>query len=339
MKGLIGGGYYLLRMTDPMDSATRIKAKAHELGFLACGIARAGFLEEEAPRLEQWLREGKQGEMGYMANHFDLRLDPRKLVPGAKSVISLAYNYFTPNKQTDPDAPKLSTYAYGRDYHKVVKQRLKPLMQFITEQFGDVDMRCFTDSAPVLEKAWAQKAGIGWRGKHTNVIRQGKGSFFFLCEIILDLELIPDAPATDHCGSCRRCIDACPTDAITSYGVNGSKCISYFTIELKDAIPTGAGDFRNWTFGCDICQQVCPWNRFSKPHNERDFLPKQELMDLSADDWHGMTELLFEELFQGSPVKRTKYEGLKRNLRYLSGEGGKGGDTPPGHGDTEVIGS
>ncbi|MEO8734477.1 MAG: tRNA epoxyqueuosine(34) reductase QueG [Flavobacteriales bacterium] len=334
-------------MTDPMDSATRIKAKAHELGFLACGIARAGFLEEEAPRLEHWLREGKQGEMGYMANHFDLRLDPRKLVPGAKSVISLAYNYYTPSKQTDPDAPKLSTYAYGRDYHKVLKQRLKPLMEFITEQFGDVDMRCFTDSAPVLEKAWAQKAGIGWRGKHTNVIRQGNGSFFFLCEIILDLELSPDAPATDHCGSCRRCIDACPTDAITPYGVNGSKCISYFTIELKDAIPTGAGDFRNWTFGCDICQQVCPWNRFSKPHNERDFLPKQELMELSADDWHGMTELLFEELFQGSPVKRTKYEGLKRTLRYLNrrGEGGagsegrKGGDTSESYGDKEVTGS
>lgn len=304
-------------MSKPVQRSQAIKAKALEFGFLACGVAKAEFLEEEASRLERWLRAGKNGEMGYMANHFDLRTDPRKLVPGAKSVISLAYNYYTPNKQTDPDAPKLSTYAYGRDYHKVVKQRLKPLMAFITEQFGAVDMRCFTDSAPVLEKAWAQRAGIGWRGKHTNVIRQGSGSYFFLCEIILDLELEPDAPATDHCGTCRRCIDACPTEAITPYGVDGSKCISYFTIELKDAIPTDAGDFKNWTFGCDICQQVCPWNRFSTPHQEPDFNPKPELMALTKDAWHGMTEVLFEELFQGSPVKRTKYEGLKRNLRYL----------------------
>ncbi len=307
-------------MYAPGEAATRIKEKARELDFLACGIAKADFLTEEAPRLEQWLRDGKNAQMGYMANHFDMRLDPRKLVPGAKSVISLAYNYFTEPKQLDPEAPKLSTYAYGRDYHKVVKQRMKPLMDFIKENFGDVDMRAFTDSAPVLEKAWAQKAGIGWRGKHTNVIRQGNGSFFFLCEIILDLELAPDAPATDHCGTCRRCIDACPTDAITPYGVDGSKCISYFTIELKDAIPTGAGDFKNWAFGCDICQQVCPWNRFSKPHNEPDFDPKPELMQLTSDEWHGMTEILFEELFQGSPVKRTKCEGLKRNLRYLRDE-------------------
>jgi epoxyqueuosine reductase len=264
--------------------------------------------------------------MGYMANHFDLRLDPRRLVPGAKSVISLAYNYFTPNRQTDPDAPKLSTYAYGRDYHKVVKQRLKPLMAFIKETFGDVDMRCFVDSAPVLEKAWAEKAGIGWRGKHSNVIRQGKGSFFFLCEIILDLELAPDVPATDHCGTCRRCIDACPTDAITPYGVDGSRCISYYTIELKDPIPLDAGDFRNWAFGCDICQQVCPWNRFSTPHEEPAFMPKPELTDLSAADWHGMTEVLFNELFEGSPVKRTKYEGLKRNLRHLRAMKGRSND-------------
>lgn len=304
-------------MTDPKDRSALIKAKAEELGFLACGMARATFLEEEAPRLEQWLRAGRQGSMDYMANHFDMRLDPRRIVPGAKSVISLAYNYFTPVKQLDPEAPKLSTYAYGRDYHKVVKQRLKPLMLFIRERFGDVSMRCFTDSAPVLEKAWAQRAGIGWRGKHTNVIRQGAGSFFFLCEIILDLELAPDAPATDHCGTCRRCIDACPTEAITPYGVNGSACISYYTIELKEGIPANAGDFRNWAFGCDICQQVCPWNRFSTPHTEPDFEPLPKLMELSAEAWHGMTEVLFDELFQGSPVKRTKYEGLKRNLTYL----------------------
>ena len=305
-------------MLTPREKAEGIKAKARELGFLACGIARAEFLANEAPRLEQWLRQGKHGEMGYMANHFDMRLDPRKLVEGAKSVISLAFNYHTPPKQQDPEAPKLSTYAYGRDYHKVVKQRLKPLMSFITEQNGDVSMRAFVDSGPVLEKAWAQRSGIGWVGKHTNVIRQGAGSFFFLCEIILDLELEPDAPATDHCGTCRRCIDACPTDAITAYGVDGSKCISYFTIELKTAIPEAvSGRFDNWTFGCDVCQQVCPWNRFSTPHREPEFMPKPELMTLSKDEWHGMTEVVFERLFEGSAVKRTKFEGLKRNLRFL----------------------
>lgn len=305
-------------MSDPRQRAAMIKAKAHELGFLACGMARAGFLEEEAPRLEQWLRQGKQGSMGYMERNFDMRLDPTKLVPGAKSVISLAYNYFTPPKQLDPEAPKLSTYAYGRDYHKVVKQRLKPLVEFITEQFGQVAFRTFVDSAPVLEKAWAERAGLGWRGKNTNVIRQGAGSFFFLCEIILDLDLEPDAPATDHCGTCRRCIDACPTEAITPYGVDGSRCISYLTIELKAAIPQEfEGRMAGWTFGCDICQQVCPWNRFSTQHREPEFTPKAELMGLSADEWHGMTEVVFDRLFEGSAVKRTGYAGLVRNLDLL----------------------
>jgi epoxyqueuosine reductase len=307
-------------MTDPRQRAALIKAKAHELGFLACGVARAGFLEAEAPRLEQWLRQGKHGTMGYMERNFDLRLDPTKLVPGARSVISLAYNYFTLPQQTDPEAPRLSTYAYGRDYHKVVKKRLKPLMTFIEEQFGQVDMRAFVDSAPVLEKAWAERAGIGWRGKHTNVIRQGAGSFFFLCELITDLDLEPDAPATDHCGTCRRCIDACPTEAITPYGVDGSRCISYLTIELKEAVTQEfAGRMADWTFGCDICQQVCPWNRFSTPHAEPEFTPKAELMGLSADEWHGMTELVFDRLFEGSAVKRTKYTGLRRNLDFLRG--------------------
>ncbi|HQW05361.1 MAG: tRNA epoxyqueuosine(34) reductase QueG [Flavobacteriales bacterium] len=305
-------------MRTGRERSDLIKSKAHELGFLACGVARAEYLVEEAPRLERWLREGKHGEMGYMANHFDMRLDPRKLVPGAKSVISLAFNYYTESKQIDPEAPKLSTYAYGRDYHKVVKQRLKPLVAFIQEQFGQIEFRTFVDSAPVLEKAWAQRSGIGWVGKHTNVIRQGSGSFFFLCEIILDLELEPDAPATDHCGTCRRCIDACPTDAITPYGVDGSRCISYLTIELKDMIPQEfEGKMEGWAFGCDICQQVCPWNRFSTPHNEPEFTPKPELMGLSADEWYGMTEVVFDRLFEGSPVKRTKYEGLKRNVRFL----------------------
>ncbi len=305
-------------MLSAKEKAGLVKAEANRLGFLACGIAKAEFLAEEAPRLEQWLRQGKHGAMGYMANHFDLRLDPRKLVPGAKSVISLAYNYFTPALQEDPDAPKLSTYAYGRDYHKVVKQRLEPLMIFIKEEFGDVAMRSFVDSAPVMEKAWAQRSGLGWVGKHTNVIRQGQGSFFFLCELILDLDLAPDPAATDHCGTCRRCIDACPTDAITPYGVDGSKCISYLTIELKDAIPQEfAGKMEGWAFGCDICQQVCPWNRFSTSHTEPDLLPKPDLMGLSADEWHGMTEVVFNELFEGSAVKRTKYSGLKRNVRFL----------------------
>jgi epoxyqueuosine reductase len=310
-------------MSDPHQRAALIKAKAHELGFLACGVARAGFLEQEAPRLEQWLRHGKHGAMGYMERNFDLRLDPTKLVPGARSVISLAYNYFTPPLQTEADAPKLSTYAYGRDYHKVVKKRLKPLMSFIEEQFGQVDMRAFVDSAPVLEKAWAERAGIGWRGKHTNVIRQGAGSFFFLCELITDLELEPDAPAMDHCGTCRRCIDACPTDAITPYGVDGSRCISYLTIELKEAIPQEFSErMAGWAFGCDICQQVCPWNRFSAPHQEPEFAPKSELMGLSAQEWNGMTEVVFDRLFEGSAVKRTKYTGLRRNLDFLRGTPG-----------------
>ena len=311
--------HYLVRVQSARDRSQLLKAEAHRLGFLACGIARAGFLEAEAPRLEQWLKEKRHGEMGYMANHFDLRLDPRKLVPGAKSVISLAYNYYTPPLQEDPEAPKLSTYAYGRDYHKTVKQRSEPLMVFIRERFGDVVMRAFVDSAPVMEKAWAQRAGVGWAGKNANVIRQGQGSFFFLCELITDLELEPDAPAADHCGTCRRCLDACPTGAIIQpYVVDGSTCISYFTIELKDAIPQEMkGRFDDWAFGCDVCQQVCPWNRFSTPHSEPDFLPSEKLMGLSRDEWHGMTEILFDELFERSAVKRTKFAGLKRNLEFL----------------------
>ena len=308
-------------MLAAREKADVIKTEAARLGFLACGIAQATFLEEEAPRLEQWLRQGKHGEMGYMANHFDLRLDPRKLVPGAKSVISLAYNYHTPQQRTDHAAPKLSTYAYGRDYHKVLRKRLKPLMAFITEQFGAVDMRAFVDSGPVMEKAWAQRSGVGWIGKHTNVIRQGTGSFFFLCEIVVDLELAPDAPVTDHCGTCRRCIDACPTEAITPYGVDGSRCISYLTIELRNSIPQEfEGKMEGWAFGCDICQQVCPWNRFSTAHNEPQFDPKPELLALTADEWHGMTEVVFDRIFEGSAVKRTKYEGLRRNVQFLRGE-------------------
>jgi epoxyqueuosine reductase len=302
-----------------LQKEDRIKQKAAALGFFSCGIAQAGFLEEEAPRLEKWLNKGMHGEMAYMANHFDKRLDPTKLVPGAKSVISLLYNYFPPAVQIDPEAPKISKYAYGRDYHKVLKKRLKPLMQFMQEEFGDIHMRCFVDSAPVLEKTWAQKAGLGWVGKNANLLSKQVGSFFFITEIITDLELKPDAPTTDHCGTCRKCIDACPTDAIVEpYVVDGSRCISYFTIELKDAIPPGVeGKFENWAFGCDICQDVCPWNRFSKPHSEPEFGPNAQLLEMRRKDWVEMNELLFDELFQGSAVKRTKYEGLKRNIRFL----------------------
>lgn len=308
-------------MLSAGEKAQLIKAEAHRLGFLACGVARAQFLAEEAPRLEQWLSTGKHGSMGYMANHFDLRLDPRKLVPGARSVISLAYNYHTPPLQQDATAPKLSTYAYGRDYHKVLRKRLKPLLQFMTARFGAVELRAFVDSAPVMEKVWAQRSGVGWVGKHTNIVRQGAGSWFFLCEVITDLELEPDASATDHCGTCRRCVDACPTDAITPYGVDGSRCISHLTIELKEAIPEEfSGRMAGWAFGCDICQQVCPWNRFSSPHAEPEFNPKPELMALTASEWRGMTEMVFDRLFEGSAVKRAKYAGLQRNVRFLQGE-------------------
>lgn len=300
------------------DRSRIIKEKAGELGFLACGIARAGLLSEEAPRLEKWLRAGKQGTMAYMERHFDLRLDPGKLVPGAKSVISLAYNYWTPEQQTDPEAPRVSRYAFGRDYHKVLRERLAPLMEMITDRFGDLAMRAFVDSGPVLEKAWAQRAGIGWVGKHTNVIRKGEGSWWFLCELITDLELMPDLPATDHCGTCRRCIDACPTDAITPYSVDASRCISYLTIELKGAIPSEFKDrMDGWVFGCDVCQEVCPWNRFARPHQEPDFGPNRELMDMSAKEWHHMTEAVFQRVFNGSAVKRTKFVGLRRNIDML----------------------
>ncbi len=287
---------------------------------MACGISKATFLEEEAPRLEQWLENNHQGAMGYMENHFDKRLDPRLLVDGAKSVVSLTLNYFTEDKQLDSDAPKISKYAYGADYHTVIKDKLKELLAFINEEIGDVGGRCFVDSAPVMDKAWAQKSGLGWRGKNSNLISKEAGSFFFLAELIIDLELAYDSPfMADHCGSCTRCIDACPTDAIVApYTVDGSKCISYLTIELKDAIPNEfKGKMENWMFGCDICQDVCPWNRFSKPHQEAAFQPKEELLQLSKKDLIEMTDEVFKQVFKGSAVKRTKFTGLKRNLDFL----------------------
>ena len=297
-----------------------IKAKAVELGFFLCGISKAEYLDEEARHLEQWLNQGFNGEMSYMANYFDLRTDPRLLVQGAKSVISLAYNYYNAEKPTDSTAPKVSMYAYGRDYHKVVKKKLLALFEYIKSFAGDIEGRVFTDSAPVMEGVWAQRGGIGWMGKHTIIINPKKGSHFFLGEIILDLELDYDQPMRDYCGTCTRCIDACPTEAIhpEGYILDGSRCISYLTIELKNSIPEEfKGKMEDWMFGCDICQQVCPWNRFSTPHNEPDFIPKTGLMTMTKEEWMELSEPLFEELFIGTPVKRTKYEGLTRNIRFL----------------------
>lgn len=295
-----------------------VKQTAQKLGFDFCGISKAEFLGDEAPRLEAWLKKGNHGEMRYMENHFDKRLDPSKLVPGAKSVVSLLYNYY-PEKdlaEEHPDHLKLAKYAYGEDYHFVIKDRLKTFMSILKEEIGDVEGRVFVDSAPVMERQWAAKSGLGWLGKNTLLINKGQGSYFFLAELIIDLELEPDGPIKDYCGSCTRCIDACPTDAITPYEVDANKCISYLTIELKDQIPDSfQGKMDNWVFGCDICQEVCPWNRFSKPHSEPTFHPKNELLELFNNNWQDLTEEVFRSVFKGSAVKRTKLEGLKRNIK------------------------
>lgn len=299
--------------------AVIVKQIAQQLGFMACGISKADFLEEEAPRFESWLSQNYHGEMGYMARNFDKRLDPRKLVPGAKSVVSLLYNYFPSTTQSDKEAPKLARYAYGKDYHRVIKDKLFEFMHEIESKIGAVEGRVFVDSAPVLEKTWAAKSGLGWVGKNTNLIRKQNGSYFFIAELIIDIELAPDGAVTDHCGSCTACLDACPTDAfVAPYQLDASKCISYFTIELKDAIPTEVkGQFDNWAFGCDICQEVCPWNRFSTPHSEPAFEPNSALMQLKKDEWHEITEDVFNRLFEASAVQRTAFKGLKRNLEFL----------------------
>ena len=300
------------------SNTQKLKAAAQRLGFLSCGISPAGFLEEEAPRLEKWLQEDRHGKMGYMANHFDKRLDPTLLVPGAKSVISLLFNYHTEAEQQDPEAPKFAKYAYGEDYHYVLKDKLKSLFQFLQSEVGDLNGRVFVDSAPILEKAWAAKSGLGWVGKNTNLIAKSIGSFFFITEIICDLELEYDGPTTDHCGSCTACIDACPTEALTPYEIDASKCISYLTIELKDQIPTEfQGKMDNWAFGCDVCQTVCPWNRFSQPHQEPRFQPKEELLQYSAKDWEELTQETFQVIFKNSPVKRAKFNGLKSTIDFL----------------------
>lgn len=302
------------------NNAELIKNKARELGFDFCGISKAGFLEKEAPRLEKWLNQNYNGEMAWMANHFDKRLDPTKLVPGAKSVISLMLNYYPDKRLPEGDDDlKISKYAYGKDYHSVLRGKLKELFNFINEEIGDIDGRVFVDSAPVMDKVWAEKSGLGWVGKHSNLLNKEMGSFFFLGEIICDLELEPDGPVKDYCGTCTACIDACPTDAIVEpYVVDGSKCISYYTIELKEAIPEEAkGKMENWIFGCDICQDVCPWNRFSKPHTTPDFNLKPELAGFSNNDWEEITEEVFREAFHHSALKRTKLEGIKRNVNFV----------------------
>lgn len=295
-----------------------IKAEAKRLGFVSCGISRAEFLEEEAPRLENWLKKNMYGEMAYMENHFDKRLDPTILVPGSKSVISLLLNYF-PSELQNSESYKISKYAYGTDYHFVIKDKLKQLMEFISEEIGEVHGRAFVDSAPVLDKAWAAKSGLGWIGKHSNLLTKQLGSFYFIAELIVDLDLEYDTPVTDHCGSCNACIDACPTNAIVADKVvDGSKCISYFTIELKNEIPTSQkGNFEDWMFGCDICQDVCPWNRFSRSHSEPLFRPNPEMLSMTKKDWDEITEDVFQKLFKKSAVKRTKFSGLARNINFL----------------------
>ena len=296
-----------------------IKAETKRLGFAYCGFSKANFLEDEAPRLEKWLQEKKHGEMHFMEEHFDKRLDPRLLVDGAKTVISLMLNYYTDQKQ-ESSAPKISKYAYGKDYHRVIGKKLKNLLAYIQKEIGEVHGRAFVDIAPVMDKAWAVKSGLGWIGKNSNLINRESGSFYFLAELIIDLEIEPDSPTADHCGSCTKCIEACPTEAITQpYVVDGSKCISYFTIELKDAIPTSMkGQFDDWMFGCDICQDVCPWNRFSVLNNEQGFTPKKGMLEMNGEDWDELTEDLFKQIFSGSsPLKRAKFSGLKRNIEFL----------------------
>jgi len=295
-----------------------IKTEAKRLGFLSCGVSKAEFLEEEAPRLEKWLNQNMHGEMQYMENHFDKRLDPTKLVEGSKSVISLLLNYY-PSEEQNPDSYKISKYAYGMDYHFVIKDKLKSLLHFIQEEIGEVHGRAFVDSAPVLDKAWAAKSGLGWMGKHSNLLTQQVGSFYFIAELIVDLDLDYDMPVTDHCGTCTACIDACPTEAIVQpYVVDGSKCISYLTIELKNEIPSEFdGKLDEWVFGCDVCQDVCPWNRFSKSHSEPLLSPHPDLLSFTKKDWEEITEDVFKKIFKKSAVKRTKLSGLRRNVNFL----------------------
>ena len=306
--------------TLPQKYSALIKAKAQKFGFQNCGISKAGFLEEDARPLENWLQNHYHGQMQYMENYFDKRLDPTLLVEGSKSVISLSYNYFPEENISGSDTFKISKYAYGQDYHEIIKAILEEMVAELKEEIGDFHCRVFTDSAPVLERSWARKSGIGWVGKNANLITKQSGSFYFLAEIICDLELSEDEPTTDHCGTCRKCIDACPTEAIVSDKIiDGSKCISYATIELKNEIPESfKNKMEDWMFGCDICQDVCPWNRFSVPHQQEKFKPNHLLKSYTKKDWQELSQELFSEIFRKSPVKRTKFAGLKRNISFLS---------------------
>lgn len=295
-----------------------IKKEAKRLGFDFCGISKADFLDTEAPRLEKWLKENKHGEMKYLENYFDKRLDPRLLVDDAKSVISLLYNYYPEQTQVS-GAPKISKYAYGKDYHEVIKEKLNEFLFSLKQEIGNISGRAFVDSAPIMDKVWAAKSGLGWVGKNSNLINKEKGSFFFIAELIIDVELDYDGPIKDYCGTCTKCIDACPTEAIVApYIVDGSKCISYLTIELKENIPS---EFKNkmdgWAFGCDVCQDVCPWNSFSMSHNEPQFKNTNGLLNYTEAEWNDITEETFNFIFKNSAVKRTKYKGLKRNLMFL----------------------
>lgn len=297
-----------------------IREEAKRLGFDQCGIARAVELTEDARRLEQWLKQGFQGNMGYMERNFDLRIDPRKLVPGARSVITLLLNYY-PGTRQEPDAVKIAKYAWGTDYHYVIREKLNALLDFIRHHIGEVQGRGFVDSAPVLERSWAQRSGLGWVGKNANLISKSSGSFFFLATLISDLELEPDAPfRTDHCGTCTRCIDACPTEAIAGPQlIDGSKCISYLTIELKEAlIPEDLQPkMEGWAFGCDICQDVCPWNRFSRPTEEPHFQPLPQVLNLSLNEWEALSESSFKQYFKHSPLSRSKWKGMQRNIQVI----------------------
>lgn len=296
-----------------------IKRKAIELGFSFCGISKADFLEEEAPRLESWLKAGHHGEMTYMNNHFDMRLDPRILVPGAKSVVSLLYNYHNPEKASDQNAPKIASYAYGKDYHKVLKKKLKHFMKAIEAEIGKVEGRAFVDSAPVMERQWAAKSGLGWTGKNTLLINKGSGSWYFLAELILDLELEADGPVKDYCGTCTACIDACPTDAIKPYHLEAEKCISYLTIELKDQVPDSfKGKMDSWAFGCDICQDVCPWNRFAQKNSEEEFKPKNNFLSWTKEEWEELSEEVFLQTFESSPLKRAGFSKLRKTLKFIA---------------------
>lgn len=310
-------------MNSPGDNSKWIKNTAAQLGFDHCGIAKAQKLDDDARRLERWLNRNMQGTMSYMEKYFDLRVDPSKLVPGAKSVITLLKNYYTNEKQK-PGTPKISKYAFGKDYHDVIRKKLIALIELIKENVGAIHGRGFVDSAPVLERSWAQRSGIGWIGKNGNLITKQNGSFFFIATLITDLELEYDDPfVKDYCGSCTKCIDSCPTDAILpGKVVDGSKCISYFTIELKEQlIPEKMkGKFDNWAFGCDICQNVCPWNRFSKPHHELEFEPIPEILNLSTKEWEAMTEESFKNIFQHSALSRAKWKGIQRNLKFIATE-------------------